>query len=219
MRVGVIGAGAAGLSAGRYLSEQNGVKFTIYEQTSHVGGTWKYNEETGRDKHHDPVHSSMYHSLKTNIPKGTMCLYPDSPFPSSLPSYITHKDVQKYLVDFTEQHGIDKHIRLDTKVDEIIPIKAGESHFPKWQVKSTNLANQSKDVDEFDGLMICNWHFSVTHNKSPRSPSLSSTKVKSSIVMSTDGQIITRARPLLSWGLAHLLLIYQSTWRNVLTEL
>lgn len=39
--VAVIGAGAAGLAAGRILREE-GLTVTIFEKSRHVGGVWRY---------------------------------------------------------------------------------------------------------------------------------------------------------------------------------
>ena len=65
LRVCVIGAGAAGLTAARHLSSQLDVfDVTVFEQASHVGGTWVYNENTGTDERGFPIHSSIYRNLR-----------------------------------------------------------------------------------------------------------------------------------------------------------
>lgn len=43
-RVCVIGAGAAGLAAGRLLRDE-GCDVTVLEKSLHVGGVWRYNPE------------------------------------------------------------------------------------------------------------------------------------------------------------------------------
>lgn len=43
-RVCVIGAGAAGLAAGRLLRDE-GCNVTVLEKSLHVGGVWRYNSE------------------------------------------------------------------------------------------------------------------------------------------------------------------------------
>ena len=40
-----------------------------------------YNDKVGKDENGMPIHSSMYKSLKTNLPKEVMA-FPDFPFPS-----------------------------------------------------------------------------------------------------------------------------------------
>lgn len=65
IRVGVIGAGAAGLCAGRHLIKlPEKYDFTIFEQTSDIGGTWNYTEKTGTDEFNLPIHASMYKNLR-----------------------------------------------------------------------------------------------------------------------------------------------------------
>ncbi len=81
LRVCVIGAGAAGLCAARHLLRRPD-RFlvpTVYELSPHVGGTWVFVPETGSDRHGNPIHSSMYRDMKTNLPKEAMA-FPDFPF-------------------------------------------------------------------------------------------------------------------------------------------
>ena len=65
MRVAIIGAGAAGLCCARHFSRFPG-KFHVqaFEQTSKVGGTWVYSENTETDEMGLPIHSSMYKNLR-----------------------------------------------------------------------------------------------------------------------------------------------------------
>lgn len=67
LRVGVIGAGAAGLVAARLVAAgaDTFAPPVVFEQASEIGGTWVYTETTGRDKHGLPVHSSMYRNLRS----------------------------------------------------------------------------------------------------------------------------------------------------------
>ena len=61
----MIGAGAAGLCAARYLTSEPDIFNTmVFEQTSSVGGTWVYSEKTGTDEHGVPIHSSIYANLR-----------------------------------------------------------------------------------------------------------------------------------------------------------
>ena len=61
----VIGAGAAGLCAARYLtSHPDMFKVRVFEQTSTVGGTWNYTDAVNSDRYGLPIHSSMYKNLR-----------------------------------------------------------------------------------------------------------------------------------------------------------
>lgn len=65
LRVGVIGAGAAGLCAGRNMVYSPGkFEFVIFEQWDEVGGTWNYTDMTDVDEYQLPIHSSMYRTLR-----------------------------------------------------------------------------------------------------------------------------------------------------------
>ena len=65
-----------GLNAARHLASQNHLIPVVYEQSNTIGGTWVYNDKVGSDDHGIPIHSSMYKSLKTNLPKEVMvCLF------------------------------------------------------------------------------------------------------------------------------------------------
>lgn len=63
MKIAIIGAGAAGLAALRHGLKQ-GHDCTVFEQTSHIGGTWNYTDLVNVDENGLPVHSSMYQGLK-----------------------------------------------------------------------------------------------------------------------------------------------------------
>lgn len=63
LKIVVIGAGLSGLCSAKY-AIQAGHSVTVYEQTSSVGGTWIYTEETGTDEYGLDIHTSMYHGLR-----------------------------------------------------------------------------------------------------------------------------------------------------------
>ncbi|KAL0312830.1 UNVERIFIED_CONTAM: Flavin-containing monooxygenase FMO GS-OX4 [Sesamum radiatum] len=74
--VAVVGAGAAGLSAALELRRE-GHKVVVYERENQIGGTWAYTPETetdpiGLDPTRNIVHSSLYESLRTNLPREVM---------------------------------------------------------------------------------------------------------------------------------------------------
>ena len=63
-KVGIIGAGAAGLVAAKQILATGFLEPIVWEQTSDIGGTWAYTSNTGQDQHGLPIHSSMYKNLK-----------------------------------------------------------------------------------------------------------------------------------------------------------
>lgn len=134
IRVGVIGAGAAGLCAGRNMVHSpDKFEFVIFEQWGEVGGTWNYTDMTDVDEYQLPIHSSMYRTLKyvilrfkgffyflffrTNVPKEIMG-YPDFPFPQSGHSFTHHSSVLDYLKSYAKVHKLYDKIKVS---DEFIP--------------------------------------------------------------------------------------------------
>lgn len=63
MRIGIVGAGAAGLAALRHSLEKEH-ECMVFEQTDKIGGTWNYTDLTDVDDYGLPIHSSMYEGLK-----------------------------------------------------------------------------------------------------------------------------------------------------------
>lgn len=49
--------------------------------------------------------------FRTNLPKEVM-MFPDFPFDSRLPSFLTHWDVQRYLEKYCKSHDITPHIKV-----------------------------------------------------------------------------------------------------------
>ena len=74
-RAAVVGAGAAGLAAAKQL-RQDGHSVRVFEMSQDVGGVWQYSAEAEDDPMGNPVedrvHSSMYESLRTNLPREVM---------------------------------------------------------------------------------------------------------------------------------------------------
>jgi cation diffusion facilitator CzcD-associated flavoprotein CzcO len=66
-----------------------------------------------------PIHSSMYRSLKTNLPKEVMA-FPDFPFESSDESFVHHSKVLDYLEAYAQHFQLKKFIRFNTKVVSIL---------------------------------------------------------------------------------------------------
>lgn len=64
-KVCVIGAGAAGLCAAKFLSlDPDSFEFSVFERNNVIGGTWVYTDKTGNDEYGLPIHTSMYKNLR-----------------------------------------------------------------------------------------------------------------------------------------------------------
>ncbi|OWR51849.1 flavin-dependent monooxygenase FMO1 [Danaus plexippus plexippus] len=94
----VIGAGYSGLAAARYLKEF-GLKFTVFEASRDVGGTWRFDPNVGLDADGIPVTTSQYKYLRTNTPRQTM-EFNGYPFPNATPTFPTGTCFYKYIKSF-----------------------------------------------------------------------------------------------------------------------
>jgi thioredoxin reductase len=152
MKIAIIGAGGAGLCAGRHCLEKN-FSFDIFEQTGNVGGTWNYTECIGRDENGVPVHSSMYQGLRTNLPKEVMT-FEDFPYPQQHKSYLSQEEVLDYMRSYAKEFQIEPHVKFYKRVVEIAP----RNHV--WSVEVEDVRSKQKEIVRYDGVIVCNGHYS-----------------------------------------------------------
>ncbi|CAG8513299.1 6869_t:CDS:2 [Ambispora gerdemannii] len=110
-RVAVIGAGSSGLTAMKQCLDDN-LEPVCFEQNSHVGGLWKYEEIDEKNK--DP-HSSVFRTTVINTSKETMT-FSDYPIPHDWPTYLPHHLVLKYFEMYAEHFKLDQYIKFRTNV-------------------------------------------------------------------------------------------------------
>ncbi|GMN40782.1 hypothetical protein TIFTF001_010003 [Ficus carica] len=165
--VAVIGGGAAGLAVARELVRE-GHRVVVFERGDQVGGTWVYNskvesDQLGLDPSRAVVHSSLYESLRTNLPREIMG-FRDFPFvareddqyrdPRRFPS---HREVLMYLKEFAKEFGIEKLVRFETEVVYVGMVKSN-GNFNKWKVRSKKRSGD--EIDEFfDAVVVCAGHY------------------------------------------------------------
>ncbi|KNC54399.1 flavin-containing monooxygenase FMO GS-OX3 [Thecamonas trahens ATCC 50062] len=164
MRVGVIGAGAAGLAVVRALTgpEVTGaaVKVVAWEQAPQVGGTWVFDPEPieARQGTELITGSALYASLRTNLPKEVMA-FDEMAFPDEAPSFMHHTEVGAYLESYADRFGLLEHVQTCTRVeDAVFDVEAGV-----WRV--TTLKRESGEAEsqietEVDALVVATGHFS-----------------------------------------------------------
>ncbi|KAK9148066.1 hypothetical protein Scep_006823 [Stephania cephalantha] len=167
-KVAVIGAGASGLVAARELRREDH-QVVVFERNNRVGGTWVYDSRTesdplGRDPSRSVVHTSLYDSLRTNLPRESMG-FRDYPFvvikeegkqrdPRRFPG---HREVCCYLSDFAHHFGIVGLIRFET---EVLRVRLNQET-KKWVVGSRRIGGGGVgEVEEFDAVVVCNGHYS-----------------------------------------------------------
>jgi len=125
LRLAVVGAGAAGLVAARELRRE-GHSPVVFERAASVGGTWLYDAAPATS---DPLaagaaHSSLYASLRTNLPREVMGFL-DFPFASSAAEaggggdtrrFPGHDEVLRYLEEFARRFDLYGLVRFGTEV-------------------------------------------------------------------------------------------------------
>jgi dimethylaniline monooxygenase (N-oxide forming) len=118
-RVAVIGAGAAGLCAAKYLLAR-GVQVRVFEAGSHIGGLWVYDNDNGLSMAYKSLHLNSEHAVTA---------YRDFPFPAESPLYPRHDHVRSYLQAYAKHFDLERHIAFRSPVIGVEPL--GE----RWRVR------------------------------------------------------------------------------------
>jgi cation diffusion facilitator CzcD-associated flavoprotein CzcO len=138
MKIGVIGAGFAGLSAVKVLREF-GHDVIAFERAPDVGGVWS--------------RTRRYPGLETQNNKDSYC-FSDFPMPKEYPEWPTGAQVQQYLAAYVEHFRLGAHIRLSTEVIAAEPTAAG------WELSTVNAVTGATDSVQVDYLVVANGIFS-----------------------------------------------------------
>jgi len=140
VRIGIVGAGVAGLATAKVL-RQVGHDVVVYDRTPDVGGVWS---ETRR-----------YPGVTTQSPRDTYALS-DFPMPSDYPQWPTGTQVQAYLASYATHFGLDPQLRLNHEVTAAEP----RSHGIGWTLRLRRMADGGEFEDAVDHLIIANGVFS-----------------------------------------------------------
>jgi cation diffusion facilitator CzcD-associated flavoprotein CzcO len=97
-KVGVIGAGVAGLTASRTLLDQ-GIECMIFERNDIVGGVW----------------AGGYYGFGAQVQK-ELYEYPEWPLPPGARHFTPGPEIQRYLTDYADHFGITPHIHFNSTV-------------------------------------------------------------------------------------------------------
>ncbi|KAM3281177.1 flavin-containing monooxygenase FMO GS-OX5 isoform X1 [Capsicum chacoense] len=163
-RVAVIGAGVAGLVTARELQREDH-QVVVFEKSNQLGGLWVYNplvetDPLSLDPNREIIHSSLYKSLRTNLPKELMS-FTDYSFVEKAENrkrvnFPGHKEVLKFLNEFAEDYGIIESIRFNS---EVVRVEQVEFEGNRWVVRSKTDEFSSEEL--FDAVVICNGHHTI----------------------------------------------------------
>lgn len=142
-RVAVIGAGACGICAAKYLLE-TGFDVTVFEIGGQIGGMWCYQNDNGR--------SSAYRTLHINTSRG-VTRFSDLDFDDATQVFPDHADMHRYLVAYADHFGVTPRIRFHSRVTAVRPEFARDREAPRWAVELAGGA-----VECFDAVLVASGH-------------------------------------------------------------
>uniref|UniRef100_A0A7N2LFY7 Flavin-containing monooxygenase n=1 Tax=Quercus lobata TaxID=97700 RepID=A0A7N2LFY7_QUELO len=138
IKVAVIGAGTASLVTDRELKRE-GHQVILFEKNNRIGGTWVYDprvesDRLGMDPGREIVHSSMYHSVRVNLPRQLMGFL-DYPFvkketgdPRDFPG---REEVLIFLNDFSSDFGLVELTRFE---HDVVRVEQVDGRRNEWNV-------------------------------------------------------------------------------------
>lgn len=147
----VIGAGAAGLAAGKALVDRN-ITFDWFEKGSYVGGLWQIDNDNGG--------AAAYKSLHLNSSR-PRTQYPSFPMPDDWADYPPYHQVAQYFEDFADHFGLRERITFNTEVTRVEPIAGpGLPGASGWRVTTSDGVTRT-----YQHVLVANGHHS-----SPKTP-------------------------------------------------
>ncbi len=143
----LIGAGAAGLAAGKALAHR-GVRFDWFEKGSMVGGLWRIDNDNGA--------VAAYKTLHLNSSR-TRTQFPSSPMPADWPDYPSHELIARYFEDVARQHGLLPRITFNAEVTSVQPLPGdGPPGSHGWAVTTTATGTR-----HYRDVVVANGHHSA----------------------------------------------------------
>jgi cation diffusion facilitator CzcD-associated flavoprotein CzcO len=137
-RVAIIGAGVAGLTAGKSLADR-GIPYACFETSDDIGGNWYFKNPNGR--------SSAYRSLHIDISRPSIS-FDDFPMDESYPDFPHHAEIFRYLQAYAAKFDLKKNIRFGTTVT-----RAERKASGGWRITT-----DKSGAEDFDALLVCNGH-------------------------------------------------------------
>ena len=137
MKIGIVGAGFAGLTSAKVLAEF-GHEVQIFEKESDVGGVWSA--------------SRRYPGLGTQNVRSTYAVS-DYGYPKGTPEWPSGEQVQQYMEGYAKKFKFFNKISFNTEVT-----LAKQNSNGSWTVETNS--NGKKDSHDFDYFIVANGIFS-----------------------------------------------------------
>uniref|UniRef100_A0A8C9DMG7 Flavin-containing monooxygenase n=1 Tax=Prolemur simus TaxID=1328070 RepID=A0A8C9DMG7_PROSS len=151
-RIAVIGAGASGLSSIKCCLEE-GLEPVCFERTDDIGGLWRFQENPEEER------ASIYKSVIINTSKEMMC-FSDYPIPDHYPNFMHNSQILEYFRLYAKEFDLLKYIRFKTTVCSVKK-QPDFSTSGQWEVVTESAGK--KEMDVFDGVMVCTGHHTTAH--------------------------------------------------------
>jgi len=143
----VIGAGAAGLAAGKALVDR-GISFDWFEKGSMVGGLWRIDNDNGDIAAYKTLH------LNSSRP---LTQYPSYPMPLDWPDYPHHELMAEYFQRFAEDNDLLGRTTFNAEVSSVVPLEGpGTPGANGWAVTTAEGGTRT-----YRDVLIANGHHSV----------------------------------------------------------
>ena len=140
-RVGIIGAGVAGLATAKTLIA-DGFDCTVFERGARLGGVW----------------ADGYIDFGVQVQK-ELYEFPDWPLPPDAPNFTPGVIFQRYLEGYCDHFDVRQAIRLDTRVTSVDRTPDGA---PGWDISFES--DGQRKTENFDLVVVATGLFSETPN-------------------------------------------------------
>ncbi|MGI9187432.1 MAG: flavin-containing monooxygenase [Gaiellales bacterium] len=137
-RVGIIGAGPAGIVAARYLLSE-GFDPVLFERAPVLGGQWSGSAGT----------NGVWPSLHTNTSR-VLTAFSDLPHDSDV-VFLSNGEIHRYLERYARQFGVFERIRFSTPVERLDGVDGG------WRLVTP------EGEERFDRVLIASGRFHHPH--------------------------------------------------------
>ena len=141
-RVGIVGAGEAGLATAKMLVTA-GYECKVFERSGAIGGVWS----TGYLDFGTQVQHELYE-------------IPDFPLPDGTPDFTPGPRIRSYLQDYADHFAVTPHVELNTTVVDVRERKQGVEGWTVWYVGPDG----NKHSEDFDLVVIAVGVYSHTPN-------------------------------------------------------